>query len=270
MKARAPAERRRAGRPVPSQAWGEIPDTLQVSLHLPELPVPLLDTASQQLRPERRPRRGAVRQLRHAVPRHEGHAVHRSQRLPRHAAADPQEEPNQPPPPPTTDSRQPGFYYTTEILPEVSDSSVQHGPHVRNFLDCVKSRKRPNADIEDGHYTNIVIRLGNIAYRVGRTLQWDASAGAGRSTTPKRIGLASGPTAIRGSQRDCHELCMTRSRCCSCCQCCTRHASRPAPRRALRFTKRQLFVNPTRAPPSPISTRRPPRHRLRRVLVRRT
>jgi predicted dehydrogenase len=85
-----------------------------------------------------------------------------------------QEEPNQPPPIATTDSRQPGFYYTTEIMPEVSDSSQQHGPHVRNFLDCVKSRKRPNADIEAGHATNTVCRLGNIAYRVDRLLKWDA------------------------------------------------------------------------------------------------
>ena len=86
-----------------------------------------------------------------------------------------QEEPNQPPPPPTTDSRAAGFYYTTEIQPEVSDSSVQHPPHVRNFLDCVKSRKPPIADIEDAHYTNTALRLGNISYRVGRTLQWDAA-----------------------------------------------------------------------------------------------
>jgi predicted dehydrogenase len=83
------------------------------------------------------------------------------------------EEPNQPPPLPTTDSRQAGFYYTTEVLPEQSDSSQQHGPHVRNFLDCVKSRKRPAADIENGHWANTVCRLGNIAYRVGRTLHWD-------------------------------------------------------------------------------------------------
>jgi hypothetical protein len=46
---------------------------------------------------------------------------------------------------------------------------------VRNFLDCVKSRKRPNADIEAGHAANTVCRLGNIAYRVGRILRWDAA-----------------------------------------------------------------------------------------------
>jgi predicted dehydrogenase len=83
------------------------------------------------------------------------------------------DEPDQPPPPSTPDSRQPGFYYTTEILPEQSDSSLQHGPHVRNFLDCVKSRKHPNADIEAGHRANTVGRLGNIAYRLGRRLRWD-------------------------------------------------------------------------------------------------
>jgi predicted dehydrogenase len=73
------------------------------------------------------------------------------------------------------DERQFGYYYTAECLPEQGDSSIQHPPHVRNFLDCVKSRRRPNADIEDGHATNTVCRLGNIAYRVGRKLRWDAA-----------------------------------------------------------------------------------------------
>jgi predicted dehydrogenase len=86
-----------------------------------------------------------------------------------------QEEANQPPSPSAPDSRQPGFYYTTEVLSEHSETSEQHRPHVRNFLDCVKSRQRPIADIEAGHYTNTVCRLGNIAYRVGRRLEWDAA-----------------------------------------------------------------------------------------------
>ena len=46
--------------------------------------------------------------------------------------------------------------------------------HVRNFLDCVKSRHRPNADIEEGHLTAVMCHLGNISTRLGRTLQWDA------------------------------------------------------------------------------------------------
>jgi predicted dehydrogenase len=106
-----------------------------------------------------------------------------------------QEEANQPPPFPTPDSRQTGFYYTTEIPPEVSDSSQQHGPHVRNFLDCVRSRARPNADIEAGHYTNTVVRLGNIAYRVGRRLQWDAAK-------EQVVGDADANAIVRGTYRE--------------------------------------------------------------------
>jgi len=49
------------------------------------------------------------------------------------------------------------------------------GPHVRNFLDCVKSRATPNADIEIGHLSTRLCHLGNIAHRVGRKLTFDAA-----------------------------------------------------------------------------------------------
>jgi predicted dehydrogenase len=39
-------------------------------------------------------------------------------------------------------------------------------PHARNFIDCVKSRQRPNADIEIAHASCATAHLGNIAYRV--------------------------------------------------------------------------------------------------------
>jgi predicted dehydrogenase len=68
-----------------------------------------------------------------------------------------------------------GFYYDTAGNPEYSDTSSQGGPHVRNFLDCVKSRQRPIADIEEGHYTNTVCRLANISYRLGRPINWDGA-----------------------------------------------------------------------------------------------
>jgi len=48
--------------------------------------------------------------------------------------------------------------------------------HHRNFLDCVKSRKRPIADVEIGHRSATVCHLGNIAVRLGRKLQWDPAA----------------------------------------------------------------------------------------------
>ena len=47
--------------------------------------------------------------------------------------------------------------------------------HARNFLDCVKSRKRPNADVEEGHRTAVMCHLGNISTRLGRSLRWDAA-----------------------------------------------------------------------------------------------
>ncbi|MHB8614405.1 MAG: hypothetical protein ACYDAL_18600, partial [Candidatus Dormibacteraceae bacterium] len=46
-------------------------------------------------------------------------------------------------------------------------------PHKRNFLECVRSRKRPNADVELGHLGSIPGHLGNIAYRVGGKILWD-------------------------------------------------------------------------------------------------
>jgi predicted dehydrogenase len=46
--------------------------------------------------------------------------------------------------------------------------------HVQNFLDCVRDGKLPNADIEIGHASTRLCHLGNIAYRTGRTLQFDA------------------------------------------------------------------------------------------------
>jgi predicted dehydrogenase len=45
--------------------------------------------------------------------------------------------------------------------------------HIRNWLDCIKSRKNPNADIEIGHRSATVCHLGNIARYLGRRLKWD-------------------------------------------------------------------------------------------------
>ena len=47
--------------------------------------------------------------------------------------------------------------------------------HLTNFVDCVKSRNNPNADIEIGHLSTRLCHLGNIAHRVGRKLTFDAA-----------------------------------------------------------------------------------------------
>ena len=48
-------------------------------------------------------------------------------------------------------------------------------PHVENFLDCMRTRARPNADLETvGHPSSLLCHLGNAAWRAGRTLLFDA------------------------------------------------------------------------------------------------
>lgn len=39
--------------------------------------------------------------------------------------------------------------------------------HQDNFIDCVRTRKKPNADVEQGHYSVLLCHLANISYRVG-------------------------------------------------------------------------------------------------------
>jgi predicted dehydrogenase len=46
--------------------------------------------------------------------------------------------------------------------------------HVKNWLDCIRSRTRPVADVEIGHRSATVCHLGNIARWTGRKLRWDA------------------------------------------------------------------------------------------------
>jgi len=45
--------------------------------------------------------------------------------------------------------------------------------HMENFLECVRTRKPPNADIEIGHLSAVHCHLGNIVARVGRNVSYD-------------------------------------------------------------------------------------------------
>jgi predicted dehydrogenase len=78
------------------------------------------------------------------------------------------------------------------IIPETSTARIENDPpldemhevgegdldcrHIRNFLDCVHSRQRPNSDIEEGHLTAAMCHLGNISLHTGRMLNWNADA----------------------------------------------------------------------------------------------
>jgi predicted dehydrogenase len=62
----------------------------------------------------------------------------------------------------------------TAALKGTGSSQQQFDLHVRNFLDCIKSRQKPIADVEDGHHTAVACHLANISLRTGSKIRWDA------------------------------------------------------------------------------------------------
>jgi predicted dehydrogenase len=57
-----------------------------------------------------------------------------------------------------------------EMGPGEKDSG---GSHEGNFLDCIKSRKTPNSDIEIGRLSTTLCHLANISYKLGRDVHFD-------------------------------------------------------------------------------------------------
>jgi len=53
---------------------------------------------------------------------------------------------------------------------------VDDADHARNFLDCVKSRKMCNCDIETAHRSTTATLIGNIALKTKSYLEWDGKA----------------------------------------------------------------------------------------------
>ena len=46
--------------------------------------------------------------------------------------------------------------------------------HIRNFMECIRSRKDPNAPVEAGQATNIVLCMTMDALRAGKRLKWNS------------------------------------------------------------------------------------------------
>jgi len=46
--------------------------------------------------------------------------------------------------------------------------------HMRNFLEAIRTRGKPVADVEEGHISTATCILANMAQKLGRTLAWDA------------------------------------------------------------------------------------------------
>jgi predicted dehydrogenase len=61
-------------------------------------------------------------------------------------------------------------------LIESAKSENRLGPnHATPFLEAIRTRKKPFADIEAGHLSSIPGHLMNIAWKLGRKLQWNAA-----------------------------------------------------------------------------------------------
>jgi len=45
--------------------------------------------------------------------------------------------------------------------------------HIANFLDCVRTRKEPNAPVEAGQGANVVLAMAMEALRTGRRMKWN-------------------------------------------------------------------------------------------------
>jgi hypothetical protein len=58
-------------------------------------------------------------------------------------------------------------------LPDSAVRLYNSDDHMKNFFDCVRSRKAPIADVEAGHRSASICHLGAIALRTGAQLTWD-------------------------------------------------------------------------------------------------
>ena len=60
-----------------------------------------------------------------------------------------------------------------KLIEESSGAGPDLAAHHQNFLDCIRTGKRPNADIEINHLSTSLCHLGNIATRTGRVINFD-------------------------------------------------------------------------------------------------
>ena len=73
-----------------------------------------------------------------------------------------------------TSERAAAKFWTNSASDQTGDSLDQFRRHVRNFLDCLKSRQQPISDLASGHRVSTLCHLANLSLRLGRSLRWDA------------------------------------------------------------------------------------------------
>ena len=59
------------------------------------------------------------------------------------------------------------------VGPTTANTKNGTGAHMRNFFDCIRSGKEPNAPFDLGFRVSIACRMAVDSYRLGRTLRWD-------------------------------------------------------------------------------------------------
>ena len=62
-------------------------------------------------------------------------------------------------------------------LVKQGSSNIGQQAHIRNFLDAVRSRNRQslNQEIYSGHVSSVMCHAGNISWRTGKKLRFDAT-----------------------------------------------------------------------------------------------
>ena len=71
-------------------------------------------------------------------------------------------------------SRWRAFGERAKLIKEEPGDYANDVAHADNFLQCMSSRQKPNADLETvGHPSSLLCHLGNAAWRAGRTLHFD-------------------------------------------------------------------------------------------------
>lgn len=68
-------------------------------------------------------------------------------------------------------AKEPAEVVKAEVMPGVRDSLTQS--HINNFIDCMKSRERPNGDVLIGHRSAQASHLGNLSYEQQRRIAFD-------------------------------------------------------------------------------------------------
>ena len=59
------------------------------------------------------------------------------------------------------------------MIPSKADGSIAH---LQNWIDCVRSRKTPNAHIRVAHQAARTSHIANAALRAGHRVRWNGAA----------------------------------------------------------------------------------------------